>query len=92
MGPLPFTPDGDGEGDLLSIRVALPAEAELRLSVYSFEGSKVRTFSGPAVQQYFWDGRTDNGALAAVGPFFVIAEVQTPSGVRTIRKKGVLWR
>jgi hypothetical protein len=92
IGPLPFTPNGDGRDDQLSIRVQLPAGAKLRLSVYSFEGGKVRVFTGSPVQQYLWDGRTDSGGPAPVGPFFVIGGVETSSGVRTMRKKGILWR
>jgi hypothetical protein len=93
IGPTPFTPNGDGNSDYLSIRVALPAGSSLTLSVYGMDGRKLKTFASPELRQYLWDGRGDDGSPAPVGPIFVVAETTDPSGVkRTIRKKGILWR
>lgn len=92
IGPIPFTPDGDGKDDLLAVTLKVSSSSTVSLSIYSFDGRKVRTFSGPAVRKYLWDGKSDNGQKVAVGPFFVIAQIQKSGKSVMIRKKGVLWR
>ena len=91
-GPLPFTPDGDGRNDQLTVRVELPAGYSASVGIYGFSGKKLRSFSGPLSRQFSWDGRTDGGAPAPAGPFFVVMESTSPKGTIIVRKKGVLWR
>ncbi|MBN2189516.1 MAG: lamin tail domain-containing protein [Chitinispirillaceae bacterium] len=91
-GPLPFSPDGDGRNDLLSIIIDLPAAYTAAVSIYGFSGKKLRTFSGPLSHRIEWDGRCDNGSPAPSGPFFVVMESKSPEGTIIVRKKGVLWR
>jgi len=73
--------------------VKLPAGASLAIEIYAMDGRKVREFAGAPQKEYRWDGRTDGGSWAPVGPFFVVATVDMADGRRvTLRKKGVLWR
>lgn len=96
-GPLPFTPNGDGRDDVLSIVTQLPAGYSASISIYGFSGKKIRDFSvslygGLSARQLFWDGKEDNGSPAPAGPFFVIMEAASAHGTTIVRKKGVLWR
>ncbi len=91
IGPVPFTPDNDGDDDLLAIRLALPAAASVTIDIYGFDGRVVKRFSGMPSPVCYWNGRGDAGA-APPGPFFVVAEIVQGGKVQRIRKKGVLWR
>jgi hypothetical protein len=91
-GPTPFTPNGDGKNDLLMIRVPGAYAISVTVSIYSFDGRKVKEFKGPLQDTYFWDGKKENGTFAPVGPFFVIAEVVKQGSKTVYKNKGVLWR
>ena len=92
IGPTPFTPNGDGIDDALAIDVALPANATIRVSIYGFDGVKIRDFPDPPQKQYLWDGTDGSGRRAPLGPFFVVAEVTAGGKKSLLRTKGVLWR
>jgi Lamin Tail Domain len=93
IGPIPFTPNGDGKDDYLSIKLMLPPGATGSVAVYGFEGRKYYEIAGVASPEILWNGKTANGSPVPCGPFFVIAEVSDNTGGKSvIRKKGVLWR
>jgi hypothetical protein len=92
IGPSTFTPNGDGRDDLLAITTASLPGGSATLGIYSFSGKKIREFSGMSNQTLFWDGKQDNGAPAPVGPFFVVLEMRSSTGISTLRRKGILWR
>lgn len=92
IGPIPFTPDGDMKNDLLEITMNVPSSKTFTLSIYSFDGRKVREFTGPVREKYLWDGRGDDGREVVTGPFFVIARIKTSGQTVMLRKKGLLWR
>jgi hypothetical protein len=92
IGPIPFTPNGDGKDDILSIRLAIPASATVALSVYGFDGRKYFDFQQPLSAQELWNGKSTGGGDMPVGPFFVVFEVSDNSSRQIIRKKGILWR
>jgi hypothetical protein len=92
IGPLPFTPNGDGRDDLLSITINQTPASSATLTIYGFSGRKLRAFTGPLPRQILWNGRQDNGEPAPVGPFFIVLETHSSKGVSFVRKKGVLWR
>jgi hypothetical protein len=92
IGPIPFTPDGDGSDDRLAIRIQLPPSAAVTITIYGFDGRAVKTFSGLPQEAVYWDGRTASGSFAPPGPFFVVAEVKKGGNVTRLRKKGILWR
>ena len=92
IGPIPFSPNGDGKDDLLAIKLQLPASATAVISIYGFNGMKAREIAGPAQETLYWDGKNRSGRLLPPGPFFVVADIKDFSGNRVIRKKGVLWK
>ncbi|MBN1760753.1 MAG: lamin tail domain-containing protein [Chitinispirillaceae bacterium] len=92
IGPIPFTPDNDGIGDLLAIRMKNPPPSKVTITVYGFDGRAVKTFSGQPQEVLYWDGRTGSGTAAPPGPFFVVAEFSDRAKITRIRKKGILWR
>jgi hypothetical protein len=93
IGPVPFTPDSDRRDDLLCIRLMLPPSHHADVSIIGFDGRLVKKIRGAFPGEYFWDGLTDHGSPAPVGPFLVVAELEDPRGsVSSIRKRGILWR
>jgi hypothetical protein len=90
IGPLPFTPDGDGRDDCLAIALTLPASATATITIYGFDGSKIIDLE-PA-PKLLWDGNTKSGTPAPVGPIFVVAAIQQYGKTTTLRQKGILWR
>jgi hypothetical protein len=91
-GPLPFSPNGDGRDDQLTIFIDPPAGYSAEVFIYGFSGKKLRSFTQPLTHEFTWDGRTDSGSPAPAGPFFVVMEATSSKGSITLRKKGVLWR
>ena len=90
---LPARPrHGDGRDELLLIELSLPADASADVAIYAFDGDKVCELPQPVAAKQFWDGKDRNGGVAAVGPFFVVAEIEQQGRKSRIRKKGVLWR
>ena len=77
---------------MLSIKITVAGVQSVSLKIYSFSGKVVRYFQGPLQHQYFWDGNSDHGKAVPNGPFYVVAEVKIKSGVKFLRKKGILWR
>ncbi len=92
IGPVPFSPNGDGKDDYLSIKLSLPAAMTADVSIYGFDGRKYFSLPGPVSGQYLWNGRDQSGNPVAVGPFFVVAEVKSGGQKTVLRKKGILWR
>jgi hypothetical protein len=91
-GPVPFSPNSDGHDDLYKITCRIPPGQTISISILSFSGKVVKTFSGPAQSEYLWDGRDTRGKLIDNGPFFVVIKIDGTSKQSVIRKKGVLWR
>ncbi len=92
VGPVPFTPNSDGQDDYLKISAELPPGTEAAVTILEFSGRIIRQIPLPADGTYLWDGKTESGAAAQTGPFFVVAEFEFPDGSKTIRKRGILWR
>jgi len=91
IGPVPFTPNGDGIDDVLSIRIKAPPGTRVTVKIFSFDGKLLKTFTGER-EQIQWDGTTDTGRPAAPGAIYIIAEFTSGGTRRIIRKNGVLWR
>ena len=92
IGPIPFTPNGDGKDDALSVVLVLPAVYTAAISIYGFNGKKYCDLPITPQARYLWDGKMENGAAAPVGPFFVVAVFKNGSQSIVQRKKGILWR
>ncbi len=91
IGPVPFTPDGDGHNDFLSIRLNIPADQNVKIRIFGFDGREV--WNKSSVQAVlFWDGVGLDGRKCAPGPFFVICEFSSDRNRTVIRKRGILWR
>jgi gliding motility-associated-like protein len=92
IGPTPFTPNGDGIDDRLSIRIKSPPQYKAKIKIFSFNGKLLKTFTGEK-EQLYWDGTTEKSRPAPPGPIYVIAEFTSSGGKRkTIKKNGILWR
>lgn len=76
LSPDPFSPNGDGTADVLTVLVSLPAGAwQIAVSIYDALGSKVKTLAagmpaGP-VTALAWDGRDDDGRPVPAGRYLV---------------------
>jgi hypothetical protein len=92
IGPIPFTPNGDGKDDVLLIGLSMPANASAIISIYGFDGRKLIDYKSITAPKLFWDGRTGAGTITPVGPFFVVAEIIIEGKKSSIRHKGILWR
>jgi hypothetical protein len=92
IGPIPFTPNGDGKDDFLSISVTLPAGVSASVSIYGFDGRKYLDLPQPPEKQFLWNGTAAGGRAVPAGPFFVVLETSDNGSRKVIRKKGVVWR
>jgi len=92
IGPIPFTPDGDGRNDSLAIVLQFPPSATATLSVIGFDGTTLVEFPDCTGEPITWDGVMEDNRPAPVGPFFVIADVRHGSSRTLLRKKGIVWR
>ncbi len=92
IGPIPFTPNGDGKDDYLSIDLALPAGATASISIYGFDGKKYYDIADALSPHILWNGNASSGAKMPCGPFFVVEEIDNNGAKSVLRKKGVLWR
>jgi gliding motility-associated-like protein len=91
-GPVPFTPNNDGHDDFYKIICQIPSEQTMNISILSFDGKVVKTFTGPSQPEYLWDGRDSRGKFIPNGPFFVVIKIDGDKKNSVIRKKGVIWR
>lgn len=74
--PNPFSPDGDGHEDILTVSYHLPfSQARLNVDIFSLDGYRmVRLSKGETVaSQGFlkWDGFADNGQKCMVGQYLL---------------------
>ncbi|MFH1219971.1 MAG: lamin tail domain-containing protein [Candidatus Eisenbacteria bacterium] len=83
VSPPTFSPDGDGQSDLVAISVRVPRPSQARLSIVDVNGRLVRRLlDGDLIESAritFWDGRDDDGSKAPVGVYIVAAEAR-PAG------------
>jgi hypothetical protein len=92
VSPNPFSPDHDGRDDVAMFRCALPAGAGVfTLRVYDVKGRPVRTLADhrPIAAETFlaWDGRTETGSVAPIGPYVALLEAYDVSGSRWLEAR-----
>ncbi len=66
MENMPFSPDGDGENDILKINIQLDDFVGLengKLTIYDPDKRVFKQFDIKDKRQILWDGRSDNGEL-----------------------------
>ncbi len=98
--PRVFSPDNDGYNDLLVINPGIQeAGSVIRLWITQPDGTLVRMLANNHVagasSHYTWDGREDNGQMAAMGFYVVHLRAYNPkSGSRRNQKcaVGVVYR
>ena len=82
IGPNPFTPNGDGVNDVVSVDFSLyrvQAARPLRLGIYALSGDRIRQIEELVTggeQRFGWDGRDDQGRVVAPGLYLCRIEVE----------------
>jgi len=77
--PNPFSPDGDGYQDEVTIRYALPLNSEFTLKIYDIEGRLIKTLvedQSQASGEITWDGKDNDNRFVRIGIYIVWAEVK----------------
>ncbi len=74
--PTPFSPNGDGTDDILSIQFRLTGETPAQIQILNEAGQVVRTLHALAplpatMHQFVWDGKDDADQLAPAGIYVV---------------------
>ena len=87
LSPNPFSPDGDGVDDELTIRYQLPFEqAAITISVFDATGRKITTpywnRASPQEGLLYWDGTRSNGDPARIGIYILKFEARDGSSGR----------
>lgn len=87
LEPNPFSPDGDGREDVLSIRYHLDeADSRLDIKIFDVRGRQVRFLSNnmPAGFQgeILWDGKSDSGRELPTGMYIIYLEALGQGGNR----------
>ncbi len=85
VGPVPFSPDGDGFEDVLMVRFAgAQRGGAVRARIYDLGGRLVRTLTpatpAPAAGQFDWDGLDDAGRALPLGLYVLLFEAYGPDG------------
>lgn len=80
-----FSPDGDGFEDLLQISIkADDNNQSVTMEVYSLMGVMVKQLVDHDIlgseSNYTWDGITDNGAKAPIGPYILLVQIVNLDG------------
>ncbi len=93
LSPNPFSPDGDGREDFLSINFSLPASSStVRIRIFDVHGRLIRHLvSGePAASpaSFLWNGADDTGEKVRIGMYIVLIEaLDNFGGVITAMKE-----
>jgi hypothetical protein len=91
LSPQTFSPDGDGEDDVVAIAVNLPGTGVVRLSVFDINGRLIRRLlDGEAVDTgrvTFWDGRSDDESEAGTGVYLLLFEGRMHLTQKSFRSK-----
>ncbi|NND71157.1 MAG: hypothetical protein HKN43_06230 [Rhodothermales bacterium] len=94
--PSPFSPDRDGQDDLVAIQYSLEAAPSLvRVRIFDAMGRLVRTLEDAVLSSLtaslFWNGYDDNGNDLPVGIYVILLEsISSDSGVSEKHKTAVV--
>lgn len=88
--PDPFSPDGDGSDDVLTIQVQ--GGGEVTLEIFNVQGRSIRVLAGgsPSGGQFtaIWDGLDGEGGRLSVGRYIILARLLKPNG--EVREKAAV--
>jgi hypothetical protein len=91
LSPQTFSPDGNGEHDLLAISLRFPAASLTRLSIFDINGRLVtRLIDGEVVEASrttFWDGTRKDGSNVPMGVYLILLEAEAVSSGSTYGAK-----
>ena len=95
LEPNPFSPDGDGRGDLLAIRFHLEqADSRLDLKIFDVRGREVRRLAGSEAAGFagerLWDGTDNTGRALPTGVYIIYLEALGKGGTRMQTAKRVV--
>ncbi|MDX1908855.1 MAG: lamin tail domain-containing protein [Bacteroidia bacterium] len=85
-----FSPNGDGDADVLVINYQFDYPANVRVSVLDSRGRLIRLLSqniltGTEPGSFFWDGADDQTSKADIGPYIILVEaLNQQTGVRQV--------
>ncbi len=82
--PNPFSPDGDGFAETVSITISAPDDGDLSVTIYDIEGREIKSlFAGaPFSGKLIWDGTTDSGRRVTIGIYIIYVEVENGASVK----------
>jgi gliding motility-associated-like protein len=83
--PNVFTPNGDGNNDVFTIKNS--GVKELNLTIYNRWGTRI--FDGSVVNNGGWDGKTNKGNMASDGTYYFVLKGVRDTGAE-IEEKGYL--
>lgn len=87
-----FTPNGDGNLDSLVITAKKPRNGTVKIEIYGMDGNLIKKFDSASQIRFVWDGKTESGRIAEIGPIFVIGNFDDKTSKYSDRKNAVLWR
>ena len=97
LTPNPFSPDGDGFQDFLSINYSLPSSSSrIRVRIYNVEGRLVKHLAldelSPSRGSIIWNGSNDNGSTVGIGMYIILFEALDNFGgvIRTMKDVAVV--
>jgi hypothetical protein len=87
LQPNPFSPDGDGHEDVLTIQYTLDqADSRLDLKIYDVRGRLIRRLANNEPAGYsgekLWDGKDDHGRVMPTGLYIIYLEALGKGGTR----------
>ena len=89
-----FSPNGDGQEDLLIMNISLPEDGYLTtIQVFNLSGQKIKTIQTNQLTGKTdiskWNGTMDDGTLAAVGHYIIYFQAFHTNGDRITDKKHI---
>lgn len=93
--PEVFSPDGDGYKDVISISYTMQDVGFIAsITVFDPGGRPIKKIARNAILgtsgEFTWDGKTDDGRVAPVGPYLILTEIFNLSGTVKRFKNGCI--
>jgi len=97
LQPNPFSPDGDGQEDLLAVAFEVPAShTGFQLALFDTSGRRRRLLAGdrlgPGPRRFVWDGNDDAGRSLETGVYVLRLELVGGPSATQLRTIGLVRR